>query len=263
MTAVIFNKTTVSTARIRIVLKKHPELWGWVFSLSAWVYLVMNLAATSHSAVVSNYVAYCGVPGAVNVALAYPGIPTIIFNGFFPWLIMIVAMMFPLLNRPVRHVAFSVRQKDSVFVILSFLVGYTAIWLLAGAIFFLVDSLLASKQIKFIASYAFLLSTVLVWQPVRPLMMMKCGQTMPIHIQGWQMYADTFFYGLIMSFYCLTICWAPMAALILAHHNALLMLAVTIVIIAERYLIPHNSKLPGYAWGVIAVTLFIIELIHK
>lgn len=68
---------------------------------------------------------------------------------------------------------------------------------------------------------------------------------MPVRIRGWQLHGDSLIYGLGMGFTCLNMCWVPIAALMLAHHNITLMSVVTIVIIYERYFLRHTSKLPG------------------
>jgi len=176
-------------------------------------------------------------------------------------------MMFPLLNEPIRHVAFSVRRKDRDFGIFWFFTGYAITWTVAGVLFRLLALFLDVMPVdqshllnSIIAGSGFLLAAAFTWHPARPLKMAKCGQTAPIRIHGWHLVSDSLFYGLKMGYACVNMCWAPMAALMLVHHNIVLMLAVTVVIIYERYLLPHTSKLPGYAWGVIAFTLFGIEM---
>jgi hypothetical protein len=214
--------------------------------------------------------AYCGSTGAPHILNGQPissRIMTMISNGMVPWIFMVAAMMFPLLNEPIRHVAFSVRRKDKSFAIGEFLIGYSTTWTIVGVLFLLLPlflDMLVGDQTNFvngvIKASGFLLAAALVWQPARAIRMTKCNMTMPIRIQGWQLHLDSLFYGFRTGFACLYMCWIPMAALMSAHHNIILMFAVTIIIIYERYLLPHTSKLPGYAWGLLAILLFAIEI---
>jgi predicted metal-binding membrane protein len=269
------SKFSFPAGRMRTLFMMHPEWRGWFFSVFAWAFLVMNLFTASHGINHSGAVIYCIPPGTVQVA-AHPayeiqsissGIFTTISNGLLPWMIMVIAMMFPLLSKPIRHVAFSVKRKDRNFGIFWFLIGYTITWTVAGVLFLLLPfflDMLIGDQTRLIngliQSSGFLLAAALIWLPGRPLRMMKCDQTMPIRIQNWRLHLDSLSYGLKMGFACLNMCWAPMAALALVHHNIMLMYIVTIILISERYLLPHTSKFPGYAWGAIALILLCIEM---
>lgn len=261
--------------RMRALFMRHPEWWAWVFSLFAWALSVMDSFTASHAVKDPGPIIYCMPTGTVRVAghSTYEIQPVssrilaTISTGLAPWITMVVAMMFPLLTEPIRHVVFSVRRKDRKLGIFGFLVGYTITWTAAGVLFLLLPlfwDIVVGDQTPFVNGLSrasgFLLAAALIWLPARPVRMMKCGQTMPIRIQGWQLHSDSLFYGLKMGFACLNICWAPMAALMLAHHNVILMYVVTIVLFYERYLLRHTSKLPGYAWGALALTLFGIEM---
>lgn len=74
------------------------------------------------------------------------------------------------------------------------------------------------------------------------------------------MHADSLYYGLKAGIACLVMCWGSMLALVLAHHHLVLMYIITIVLIYERYLVPHTSKLAGYAWAVTGITLLVLDL---
>jgi len=268
--------------RLRALFPAHPEWWAWAFSMLAWMWLVVNLFSSPGQAGHPGSVTFCTSAGAILKtglpAYAILGIskwqfilssvPAAISNGWLPWMVMVIAMMFPLLNEPVTHVAFSVKKKDRTPGILTFLLAYTFVWTSAGMLFLLlplfVDTILAG-QTNFVNSLVMasglLLSAALIWHPGRPIRLTKCSLTIPINIGGWQLYRDSFWYGLKMGLACLSMCWPPMAALSLTHHNLILMAAVSIVIVYERYLLPHTSKLAGYAWLIIAGILFSIQMV--
>ena len=228
---------------------RHPEWWVWGLSLLVWGWLAAGqLAASSGrlSASASDGVIYC-MPGMVGYSAAGAAV---VSHGLMNWVLMVIAMMFPLLNEPVRHVAFSVRRSDRGRAVLCFLIGYTLLWTVAGVIF----GLLPLNRV--IGACLFVLAAISIWLPGRGVRMTKCSLTMPIRIHGSGLYADSLRYGLRMGIICIQLCWVPMIALVLSHHNVLLMYLVTVVLLFERYLVPHTSKFSGYAWGAIALALF-------
>ena len=265
------GKFALVYGRAHAILMRHPEWLAWFFSSVVWVTLVIAVFNVKNGIPHPGSVAYCGRMGTATI-LNQPGtLPKIwatISTGMVSWMFMIVAMMFPLLNEPIKHIAFSLRRKDRVSGILSFLTGYILTWLLAG-IFFLLMPLMLTALIgeqgnlvnNMVRPSGFILAAIWIWYPARPLMMIKCGQTIPIRIENPHLVLDSLFYGLKMGKACLGNCWAPMIALVLAHHNILLMCVVTVVIVYERYLLPHTSKLSGYAWGIIGIALLGIEML--
>lgn len=255
--------------RARVCLRRHPEVWTWLLSLLAWALLIGKLFTVSYMPGYAGPAIYCMPSGTLRVdgETTAEWLWSSISGGLVHWMIMIVAMMFPLLNEPVRHVAFSLRQKDRVWGIGWFLAGYSLIWIASGVLFMLL-SLLQDKIADgaapvvhgFIRLSGFLLAAMLVWRASRPVSMAKCSRTMPIRIQGWGLHADSLHYGLKTGIACLVMCWGSMLALVLAHHHLVLMYIVTIVLIYERYLVPHTSKLAGYAWAATGITLLALDL---
>ncbi|TWJ03200.1 putative metal-binding integral membrane protein DUF2182 [Mucilaginibacter frigoritolerans] len=276
------NSFSFPAEKMRMLIIKHPEWWAWFLSLFAWVLIVGNLFTNAHQTGHLSMITYCTPRGIVKVLGHSPfelhavwkeepvssRILTTIRTGLLPWMIMVVAMMFPLLNEPIKHVAFSVKRKDMDLGIGGFLIGYIITWTAVGVMFLLLSfflNLIIGDLSHFasalITASGFLLAAVFIWHPGRPIKMTKCGQTAPIRIQGWHLFLDSLFYGVKMGFNCFNTCWVPMAALVLAHHNIPLMFIVTAVIIHDRYLLPHTSKFTGYAWMVVAATLFIIGIL--
>ncbi|MNJ84946.1 hypothetical protein D3C87_24100 [compost metagenome] len=271
----ISSKSTFYLKRIQVLSMRFPEWWIWLFSAAIWILLLINPLVTTEKDNHSGNLILCTATDSTPIEtgsafLKEADLSTRIFtavsDGLPAWGIMIAAMMFPLLNEPIRHVAFSVRQKDRDKSILYFLFGYTIVWILSGVLFLLIPivlNLIIVDQSSFlkglIGSFGFLLAALSVWFPNRLEIMTKYNQTMPIRIQSPYLQTDSISYGLKMGIACMRMCWIPMIALMLAHHNLILMLVVTIILLYERYRLPHISKLPGYAWGIIAFVLFGIE----
>jgi len=230
-------------------MTRHPEYWPWLFSLLVWIALAKTQLAGPPETYARTETIYC-MPGSVT----YPTDSMTISHTLEDWILMVIAMMFPLLNEPVRHVAFSVRQRDRPAAILCFLIGYILIWTAVGALPVFFPPLITHN--KLINATLFILAAISIWLPGRAIQLTKCSQTMPIRIQAWKLHVDSFQYGLITGVTCIKLCWLPMIAMALAHHNLALMYIVTLILIFERYLVPHTSKFSGYAWGALALALF-------
>lgn len=271
---------SLSIGRMRNWFRKHPEWWVCCIFIFAWIYIACNSFMGTGGQPNSGHFIYCMSDGTERTGLQpaavlqsigkkedfFSGMGKAISNDMVPWILMVIAMMFPLLNEPVRHVAFSVRRKDRNAGILVFLTGYTITWAMAGLLFFAAQFFLNRVAVAqtplvnaIIMASGFILAAVLSWLPVRPVLLARCRLTIPISIHGFSLYRDSLQYGLQMGLICLAICWAPMAALLLTHHNLILMYAVTIVLFYERYLLSHTSKVPGYAWVAMALILWYIE----
>lgn len=260
-------------ARTSII--RHPEWWTWLLSIYVWVWLIGSAFVFSTEVNHSGAVIYCLTDvsqvgeiellqhgGILKELTAFSKFALALSNGIVPWIIMIVAMMFPLLNEAIRHMAFSVKQSDRDLGIVSFLVGYALIWAIVGVVFLCIplflDLTLGTRSPivdTVLAALVFMVTAIVIWLPGRSTTMARCAQTMPIRISGIFPYLDGIRYGAWMGIACVRMCWLPMTALMLAHHSVYLMLIVTIVVIIERYYVPHTNKLPSYAFGVIALSM--------
>lgn len=261
-------------SRLQAFRLRHPGWWIYLLCLAAWTILFM----TSHSGPDQpnrpGPLVLCMTGGSIqSTSLPAMDIPpgntmlqnaaAAIASGILPWILMVMAMMFPMVNDPVRHVFYSVRRKDRHAGVLSFLLGYGLAWTAAGAIFLLLPLLATAITGKLhhtvstiISASGFLAAALVAWLPTRPAQLTQCSQTMPIRIRRPQLYTDSFRYGLKMASVCLAMCWAVMAGLLLAQHTLLLMYTATVILFFERYLLPHTSKLPALAWLAMAIVVF-------
>jgi len=259
------NKLGLFGHRWRLWLAHTPESGLWLLSVGIWIWLLSeNILVTSDSAHVHSIHAltlHSTLPD-----IHWPKLVVAVQDGLGNWMVMVVAMMFPLLAEPVRRVAFSNLFDRRFQAVVTFLLGYGFIWGCVGIVYlasmFFTGVLVAETSESvgiLIASAGFLLAAFICWIPSRRITLSACSITIPFRIQGWQSTLDCFSYGLTMGRVCVKMCWAPMAALMLANHNFLLMCLVTIILIYERYGLPHKSKFPSYAWLIIAIVLFASE----
>lgn len=252
----------------------NPEWWVWLFSITIWSFFVINGSCfhdieTSQKNNVILCLPYSSAMGeTTNSSILRQlslseSISQQILLGIGPWLLMISAMMFPLLRRSIRHVTFSVLKRDSDLGIIIFLIGYSIVWILVGLLFLALPEFIKHLPIKEFPYYVaaailFFLSAFLSWLPYRRIIMMKCEMTIPIRLHGWKMIRDLLIYGTRIGFACLNMCWIVMLALVFTNHNLWLMLTTSLIILIERYFVPHESKLPGYFLMFSGATLLVL-----
>ncbi len=232
-------------ALLRVQAMHHPEWSVWLLSISLWLFFLLGGMDTLHS-----------VPLGENRLFA------IIILSLWPWVIMVIAMMYPLLNEPMRHVAFSVSSAKRPSTIIAFLIGYTTFWVLVGIAMiggytYYQAHPLGSIPVVLIGALVFLLAGALVWWPGRRKLLTACSITVPIHFNSWKTYSDATSYGWTMGKACFKTCWPQMFALVLCHHNVWLMALVTIGMLYERYRLPHKSRKISYYWIAIGLVLAI------
>jgi predicted metal-binding membrane protein len=247
----------------------NPQLGVWLFSSLIWCLILFegihrffnSYAGTSRflcSPVLVIGEPFTSYSADMNLSILSSLFLTI-SHKIGPWIVMIFAMMFPLLQRSIRHVAFSVRNKDRIFSIIIFLTGYSIIWTISGIGFIaipkIVELLITTNSklyLPLIASTFFFLACLLSWHISRPKIMMKCELTVPIRLNGIERFKDILNYGIMIGINCLKMCWLVMLALMFASHDFILMGLVSIIVIAERYFVPHDSKISGFAWLIIS-----------
>lgn len=153
------------------------------------------------------------------------------------WTLMLIAMMVPTLVAPLLHVhQRSFRQRRARSITL-FAVGYAAVWLLAGAVLILLQWLLsvAAPQSLWPAAAAALIA--LAWQcsPAKQLCLNRSHNHYELSAFGFAADRDAFGFGLSHGLWCIGSCWALMLLpMLLIHGHTLAMVAVTVLMAAER-----------------------------
>jgi hypothetical protein len=243
----------------RAALSYAPQWWMWIVSGLAWLSMIAAEAATrgwlGGGMAEPGFQAICYAPRQAAAGLWARAPEVAAWSA--GWLFMVAAMMFPLLTEPVRTVAFASPRRRRHRSIVFFLIGYTLLWsgfglALAAALQVVAIGKTASS-LPIAAACGFALAAAWVWMPARRLALVACGRTMPLRTLGWRADLDCLHYGVVMGKTCVRTCWAPMAALMLAHHGLAEMALVALLLAYERYFLHHKSKLTGYFWGAAAL----------
>lgn len=154
------------------------------------------------------------------------------------WMLMIVAMMFPLIADSARNVAARSLWLRRQRAIAGFVLGYLCVWLIVGFVLSLAISYGRTQSWvdpKAVIGLSFL--TAVFWHamPIKRRALLSCHRTRPIAPEGAQADWDCVRYGWMIGASCLLNCCAWMLFCTLTGHSLVAMLFAAFVGIAERY----------------------------
>lgn len=203
--AMRFVRLSVDSAR-RLTWR-HPEWWSVALSIAAWIAL---LSTPRHS-------------------LSHRSTATNLLS----WLLMVVAMMFPLVAVQVRQTAFHSLWSRRHRAIGLFLGGYVVPWLAFGALVILIQRELA---IDARASVIITIVIAVAWQmsPSKRRALRNCHRVMPLAPHGWRANWSCLKFGWRIGAACVCACWALMLVCAASDHSILTMCFVTMVAIQDR-----------------------------
>lgn len=212
-----------------------PEWWSLGLCLGAWLLILFRAGAGS----VHGQLHHSGAP-----AESSPALPA----QMFWWLVMVVAMMFPLLPAHIRNTAARSLWSRRHRAIGGFLTGYLAPWILFGVA--AVEALSVLKvqpwfPVPVLSAIGF--SGALIWQvlPARRRSILACHRTRPIAPAGWPADRDCLLYGWMTGSACMLSCWALMLVCLLSGHSVPAMVGLTSIGLFERSK-PRPQQLFGF-----------------
>ena len=196
-----------SAAAAQRVIWRHPEWWSVGLSLGAWITLV---STPRHS------------PSHHSMAAK-----------LMWWLVMVVAMMFPLVTAQVRQTAFGslwTRRHRSISL---FLTGYTVPWLLGGALVVVIQGQLPINA-RASAIIPVLLAAAWQFSPLKFRGLRNCHRVIPLAPCGWRANWSCLKFGWRIGSACLCACWALMMACAFTDHSLLTLCVATLVASRDR-----------------------------
>ncbi|MFN2445795.1 MAG: DUF2182 domain-containing protein [Vicinamibacterales bacterium] len=235
---------------------RHPEWWTVVLSAVAWLVLA--------SESLSSGAADDGVHGHHADAAAGLGSNLAAWRvDSAEWLLMVVAMMFPLVIGSVRITAARSLWRRRHRAIAVFLAGYLVPWLVFGiAVLALAAGLeLARWDTRpHAAAAGFTIATV--WQLTRCKrhVLASCHRTVPLAPSGWRADRDCLGYGCMIGGRCVVSCGGLMVACVLAGHGMAAMLCATLVAAAERYIKRADQRVTSTVLAAAAVVYALIAI---
>jgi hypothetical protein len=222
----------------------HPEWWSIALSVAAWA----SLAASA------GVVAFAGhhvTTHATASFVAYAG----------DWLLMVVAMMFPLSVGAIQATAARSLWRRRHRAIAWWLVGYLAPWSGLGfSLWLITATLFTGDQSAPGVLIALAFAAAAIWHttPTRARAVSGCHRTQPLAPTGWRANYDCVRYGWATGTNCVVACGALMAACSLLGHGLgglMAMVSVTAISLAERYMVRPDRRLLAAAVGVHALVI--------
>jgi hypothetical protein len=192
---------------------QHPQWWIYILSALSW--WVMLAHAQSHGAHAHHH----QMPPALEA---------------WHWLLMIGAMMLPLQSEQLRWVAFRSYAKNRQPALVAYVLGYLAVWLLAGLPVIAFRSA-AWTHTYWSAAAGFGIAALWAVQPRRERAALACHYRRGLVPRGLAGLADTARFGGQIGANCALTCWPLMFACAVTGHGAVAMLAGTIIATYERF----------------------------
>lgn len=211
----------------------RPDGWLVVLGsagLAAWSMLALGGSGLTLPAVCS-----AGTSGTIPFDLALALNSPAKLAG--DWALMVTAMMSAVLIEPLRHVRQRSFAKRRPHAMLLFLVGYAAVWMVAGVALQALALTLRWAGPGPTLCLGLAAAAVLVWQvsPGKQWCLNRCHRQPSIAAFGAAADRDAFHFGLTNGTACVGACWALMLLPLFAGEGHLAaMLAVTLFIFAER-----------------------------
>jgi len=179
---------------------------------------------------------FCGASGpwSATLVLHQPAI--------LPWLLMLLAMMPPLLARPMRHLWRRSLRRRRTRAIALFTAVYIAVWLLAGVVL-----LAAASGLRMVTGAGVVpaIAIALLWQatPAKQACLNRCHGLPPLATFGLPADLDCLRFGAAFGLWCVGACWALMLVpLAVDTAHVALMAVAAAVMFAERLTPPRPAR---------------------
>jgi predicted metal-binding membrane protein len=232
------------------------------YAPQAWIYLVAGVAAV---AAITEHLRSSGMGDRMAVCAGHSGLsqmagmekmgpmtdthPAVTAMGvgsiWVWWVVMVMAMMLPVAAPSAARLAFDSLWRRRHLAMLEYLIGYLAIWAVFG-----VGAIWAVFKIwpagaPWVVVVAVLLAAAL-WQVtrLRKRLLRRCGGRTFVNVYGWRADRDCVLAGCTYGRRCALIC-APVMGVMALEHSAILMVAITGLLLSERAPGPNPADRPG------------------
>jgi hypothetical protein len=197
--------------RVRQFFWIHPEWWSIGLTTVAWAMVIYY--AIAHD-------------GHMHHIISFQ-------VEFLNWCLMVVAMMVPLMQEPLRWVAFRSFRYRRHKAMLLFLVGFLLPWMITGVVVAWLRTLHLSHY-PLLASGMFGLAALWVLVPVRTRALVFCHRTVPLAPSGRKADRDCVRFSFLIGSSCVVTCGFLMLACILTGHNLIAILGGAMLGVLER-----------------------------
>jgi predicted metal-binding membrane protein len=156
------------------------------------------------------------------------------------FVVMTLAMMLPATTGSIRITAARSLWRRRGRAIGEWILAFVVVWGLAGAAILGARELAISARVLHPGSTSLIVALLLAsaWQltPIKRRALNGCHRIRPMAPSGWRADRDCMLYGATIARECVISCGPMMAAMTLgAHHEPVLMVGITAVVLAERF----------------------------
>ena len=151
------------------------------------------------------------------------------------WFSMLVAMMPLLLAQPILHIKKSSRPCCRAGAIVSFVLGYACVWMLAGPILMMAAVLMILIAGDLAPHAAVLVALIWSASPAHQVALNRGHRVRRLAVFGWRANVDAATYGFVHGLWCSGACWAWMLMpLIFVSGHFAMMFAAGAIMFVER-----------------------------
>jgi len=179
------------------------------------------------------------------------------------WWLMVAAMMAPILIPPIQFVRGSVLARRRLGATLLFVTGYSAVWMVVGALLLTLAAALRTSTVPPSVAIATMVVIAVLWQcsPAKQVCLNRCHARPTLAAFGPAADVGVLAFGVTHGVTCAASCWAWMVLplLVPAGHVAA-MAAAAILIFCERL---DNPAPAAWRWrGLARARRFVIGRIR-
>jgi hypothetical protein len=175
------------------------------------------------------------------------------------WTAMVVAMMVPALPGNLRDVAQRSYRSRRQRAMAGYLVGYVAVWTVAGVPVLAVRAQVWSHDLT-VAAIVFALAALWALLPVRARFVAACHRRIPLAPQGWRADRSALAQGIVTAIPCVATCGWMMLGCALTGHRLLPMLVGSGVVWIEMYQFRPDAR-PALAGAALLAAWCLLPLI--
>lgn len=157
------------------------------------------------------------------------------------WTLMVGAMMLPTTIPAVRDVATRSFRSKRIRVVLEYVLGYTACWILAGVLFLLLRLSPLAHDLR-TAAVLCLAAAAWIALPIRARWFAGCHRQIPLCPYGARADLDAFRQGAVHGGPCVRMCWPLMFACAVTGHDLVVMIGGATMAVAEKRMFRLNRK---------------------
>jgi hypothetical protein len=216
---------------VRRWVQRHPEWWALLLSAGAWALLLDE--AIAHGGTLANGSTMTMADGTRMTMSMSPD------RALSSFALMVAAMMLPLAVASIRATAARSLWRRRQLATIEYLLGFVSPWVFVGAALIALGGLAGDAGLPGLGRASALLALVLaaLWQLTgfKRRALKAHHRTQRLAPRTPRADCDCLLFGLRGGWQCVVSCGPMMGAMLLAAHSLLLMVALTGVVVIERY----------------------------